>query len=324
MNFTYKSITLLGIFLSLAMSVAVNDGKQGTPPKLISQTSEPIRLHVTVTNERQFVTELKQDNFQVSMDNIPARIVHFGNEDLPISMGILVDASHSMGSLGTKKDSGNLSIVEQSLAKFFELSNPANEYFLVGFNEKPQLLADWTSDGAVILDKLVGLKPSGNTALFDACYVGLDKLQYGRHLKRVLLLITDGRDNTSRYSFANLRELLRETGALLYSIYLPSKEDVGSLLTVEVEGILSELTATSGGRSSKARLSLKQRDFDKILEMIARELRKQYSILIEPPNSPKNKEWHKIRLKLNLPAGTRSELKKLSTRTRQGVYSWQN
>ena len=64
----------------------------------------------------------------------------------------------------------------------------------------------------MIVDKLVGLKPSGNTALFDACYVGLDKLQHGRHSKRVLLLISDGRDNTSRYSFANLRELLREMG----------------------------------------------------------------------------------------------------------------
>ena len=133
MSFTYKSISLLGIFLSLAISVFVNDGKQETQRKLIPQTSETIRLHVTVTNEGQFVTELKQDNFQVSIDNIPARIVHFGKEDLPVSMGILVDASYSMVTPGTKKNAGkNLRIVQQSLSRFFEISNKDNEYFLMG------------------------------------------------------------------------------------------------------------------------------------------------------------------------------------------------
>ena len=88
--------------------------------------------------------------------------------------------------------------------------------------------------------------------------------------------------------------------------------------------ILSELSDTSGGRSFKVRLSRSRRDADEILEKIANELHMQYSIMIEPLNSPKDKKWHKIKLKMNLPANASSELKKLSTRTRQGFYSLQN
>lgn len=324
MKFSYKSIALLGVFLSLATtSVSLNYGNQEPQPKPIAQTSAPLRLHVTVTNEKRFVTELNQNDFEVSIDKVPAKIVHFSNEDLPVSLGILFDASYSMWSRGTKA-SGNPSIVQQALEKIFALSNETNDYFLVGFNEKPQLLADWTSDGKVIVDKLVGVRPTGNTALYDACYLAVDKLQQGRHSKRVLLLLTDGQDNTSRYSFENLRELLRETGVLVYSINFPSGEGSGSALAAEGEAILSELTAISGGWSFTARTFRRQRDVNEIIETIAKELRKQYSIAVEPLNSPKDKKWHKIKLKVNLSADGPSELKKLSTRTRAGFYSLQN
>ena len=117
---------------------------------------------------------------------------------------------------------------------------------------------------------------------------------------------------------------MRETGVLVYSINFLSAEGSGSALGAEGEAILSELTAISGGWSFIARTFRRQRDVNEIIETIAKELRKQYSIVVEPVNAPKDRKWHKIKLKVNLPADAPSELNKLSTRTRAGFYSLHN
>lgn len=319
---SYKSIALLATLLFLAITtVSTNGWAQEPQSKLPSKTPAPLRLTVTVTNENRFVTELNRDNFQISVDKVPARIVHFSNEDSPVSVGILFDSSGSIGRLGTKKASADkLSIVQQAMAKFFELSNRSNDYFLIGFNVKPQLLADWTLDTAVIVDKLGELKPGGNTAFYDACYVAIEKLQQGRHPKRALILISDGQDNSSRYSLENLRKVLRETDVLLYSIDLRPAEYAGSSLGLESQGILDELTSTSGGFAFTGKIFRRQRDADEIFETIANELRNQYTIGIDPLNLSPDSKWHKIKLKINLPADAPRKMKNLSARTREGFF----
>ena len=323
MRTSHKSTGLVAILLSLTITTGLVIGdpqepKQKPPP----QISAPIQLMVTVTNKQGFVTGLGHENFQISVDKVPARIVHFSNEDSPVSIGLMFDASASMTKFGSTAAT-RISILQQSLMRFFELSNKSNDYFLIGFSEKPQLLQDWTSETKLILDNLTGIKPSGNTALYDACYVGIDKLQHARHPRRALILISDGLDNNSRYSFPELRELLRETGTPFYSIHFPTNVEPGSSLRLEGKAVLVELSAPSGGMAYVGS-ALKQSDANEILEAIATELRKQYMIVIEPLSSDSAKKWHKIKLKVNAPANKPSALKNLSTRTREGFYSLQN
>ncbi len=309
---------ILGAFVSyLILTFFQTSKSQTVQPK---PSLSPIRLTVTVTSSKRLVTELNLENFQVWVDKDPAKIVRLSNQEVPVSLGILFDVSASMGTLRTTKKLGELSLIQRALAKFFEHSNPANDYFLVGFNVKPQLLVDWTSDTASIMDNLGVVKPKGNTALFDACYVAMEKLQRGRHSKRVLLLITHGQDNTSRFSFHEVKELLKETGILLYAIHLQSSEAAGSALGMEDEGVLYELTTTSGGFLYIGKIFRRQRDAEEIFETIANELRNQFSLEIESRGVASKKKWHKIKVKLTSTSGD-SAIKNLTLRTRAGYYS---
>ena len=320
MCFNIKRFILGAAVSSLILTFFHTSKSQTVEPK-VAQPVSRVRLTVTVTSSKRFVTELNQENFQVWVDKDPAKIVNFSNREVPVSLGVLFDASASTGTLETKKQSGNLSLIQKALAKFFELSNPANDYFLVGFNIKPQLLVDWTSNTASIVSNLGDVKPAGNTALYDACYVAIDKLQQGRYPKRVLLLISDGQDNTSSFTFEQLRELVRESGILLYTINLQSSaEDALSSLGMGGEGFMYELTATSGGYSFIGKIFRRQRDAEEIFEMIANELRNQFSLEIEPRTVISKKKWHKIKVKLTSTSGDRA-IKDLTLRTRAGYYS---
>jgi Ca-activated chloride channel family protein len=215
-------------------------------------------------------------------------------------------------------------VLREAIRHFLGSSNQANDYFLIGFNSKPQLLADWTSEPAKIIDAIYGLRVYGNTALYDACYVGVDKLRGGRHSKRALILISDGLDNLSHYTFNELRDLLRETNVLLYSINF--QRDLGQGMLAEDGGsILAELSSTSGGKSFSDMSDidgapLKPKHANEILEMIAIELRNQYTLFIVPNETPAAKKWHKIKVKVNVPRAAPPGMKGLSVRTRDGFY----
>ena len=124
-----------------------------------------------------------------------------------------------------------------------------DEYFLIAFNSRAQLLLDKTRDGNQVLDKLTFVQTRNNTALYDACYLGVEKVQRGAHPKRALLLISDGQDNNSRYTFGELRRLLKESDVTLYGIGILSGSDAGSSMGMEGQGILDELASVSGGKA---------------------------------------------------------------------------
>jgi len=147
----YRSIFLIGALLVPGLATVFSQTAQRVPlPVGTTQDNPPIQLSVTVTNKKGFVTGLSRDNFQISVDKSPAKIVSFSNEDSPASVGILLDASHSMRRLRFDKElSRELIIARQALAWFFNDANKANEYFLLAFNNKPILLSDWTSEPAL-------------------------------------------------------------------------------------------------------------------------------------------------------------------------------
>lgn len=264
---------------------------------------------------------LKSGDFEVTIDKKPAQIVSFNLVDSPVSIGILLDSSGSVGGRSTREANKTFVALREAIRHVLGSSNQANDYFLIGFNTKPQLLADWTSDPASIMDTFHDWQVHGGTALYDACYLAIDKLHNARHAKRAMILVSDGQDNLSHYTFHELRDLLRETNVLLYSISFETS-DGGSSLGMEGKGVLEELSFISGAKSfsEKDGAPLKLKDANAVFEIIANELRNQYTLSIVPNEPLASRKWHKIKVKVNPPRDTQPQVKGISVRTREGVY----
>ena len=288
-----------------------------------TQAASPIQLDVTVTDKSgALVDGLQPEHFEISIEKKPSRVVSFVNADSPVSIGIVFDSSGSM-----KKGSANATRQEflmrrEAVRRFLELSHESNEYFLMGFNDRPQLRIDWTSDRSKIVDSFDHLNVFGGSAFYDACYLAVEKLQRGRHAKRVLILVSDGQDNVSLYTYVELRELLKNSGVILYAINFPDEFDTGSSLGMEAEGILEELSSLTGGVAVNwkdgRRLSLK--DVQTVFERIANELRHQYAIFIVPDEPNKKQKWRKIKVRVKPSTIAAKKLNQLTARTRAGFY----
>src|SRR6185369_1944962 len=171
---------------------------------LITHT-DLITLTVTVTDTYgRYVSGLSKGAFAVFDNKLPQEITHFSDDDSPVSVGVIFDVSGSMSGDKIKR-------AREALSKFVQTSHDSDEYFLIGFNNRAQLLLDKTRDGNAVLAKLTFVETKGQTALYDAVYLGVEKVQRGAHRKRALLVISDGQDNNSRYTFDNLRRLLKES-----------------------------------------------------------------------------------------------------------------
>jgi Ca-activated chloride channel family protein len=270
-----------------------------------------ITLTVTVTDQYgRYVSGLTKKHFAIFDDKDQQNIEYFSDDDAPVTVGVIFDVSGSMS--GDK-----LSKARTALSRFIETSHNMDEYFLIGFNSRAQLLLDKTRDGNAVLDKLTFVDTKGQTALYDACYLGVEKVTRGAHPKRAVLLISDGQDNNSRYTFSELRRLLKESDVVVYSIGILGGNDPGSALGMHGQALLDELSAVSGG---KAFFPNTAAEMDEIFERIALELRHQYSIGYRPENFVNDGRWHKLKVKVTPPRG----LPRLFVRSREGYYALTN
>ena len=274
----------------------------------VTINTDLITLTVTVTDSYgRYVSGLDKSAFTVFDDKDQQEIAFFSDEDAPVSVGIIFDVSGSMG--GDK-----IRHAREALSRFIDTSHDMDEYFLIGFNTRAQLLLDKTRNGNAVIDKLTFVEPRQNTALYDACYLGVEKVTRGTHAKRALLLISDGQDNESRYTFSDLRRLLKETDVVLYSIGIVSPNDATSNVGMQGQGILDELSAVSGG---KAFFPSTDAEMNEIFERIALELRHQYSIGYKPANFVNDGRWHRIKVKVQPPRG----LPRLFVRNKEGYFA---
>ena len=282
-------------------------GKELDRPELIINT-DLVTFTVTVTDTYgRYVSGLNKSAFSVFDDKLPQDISFFSDDDAPVSVGVIFDVSGSMSGDKIRR-------AREALSRFIQTSHNSDEYFLIAFNSRAQLLLDRTRDGNQVLDKLTFVQTRNNTALYDACYLGVEKVQRGAHPKRALLLISDGQDNDSRYTFSEVRRLLKESDVVLYSIGILSGSDAGSSLGMEGQGILDELSNVSGGKAFFPRSAA---EMDDIFEQIALELRHQYSIGYKPTNFSSDGRWHHIKVKITPPRG----LPRLFVRSKEGYYS---
>jgi len=328
------SITFVVVILALAFAAKSQEKAQEkpSPEKPASNTPTPpassqkqklgteldgpsvlintdlITLTVTVTDTYgRYVSGLNKNAFSVFDEKQPQEITFFSDDDSPVSVGVIFDVSGSMSGDKIKR-------ARDALSKFIQTSHDSDEYFLIAFNSRAQLLLDKTRDGNAVLDKLTFVETKNQTALYDACYLGVEKVQRGVHPKRALLLISDGQDNDSRYTFNELRKLLKESDVVLYGIGILSGSDAGSSMGMEGQGVLDELAGVSGGKAFFPRSAA---EMDDIFEQIALELRHQYSIGYKPESFTNNGKWHKIKVKVTPPRG----LPRLFVRSKDGYYA---
>ena len=292
------------------------DAQKGIQKELLDNSviltnTDLVTLTVTVTDTYgRYVSGLNRNAFAIFDEKQPQEITHFSDDDAPVSVGVIFDVSGSMGGDKIRR-------ARDALARFVQTSHNSDEYFLIGFNSRAQLLMDKTRDGNAVLDKLMFVQTRNQTALYDACYLGVEKVQRGTHPKRALLLISDGQDNNSRYTFSELRKLLKESDVTLYAIGILSGNDAGSSMGMEGQGVLDELANVSGGKAFFPRTAA---EMDDIFEQIALELRHQYSIGYRPPNFVSDGKWHKIKVKVTPPRG----LPRLFVRSKEGYFSLVN
>ena len=244
-------------------------------PGAIKLDTKLVSVTVTVSDRYgRFVSGLSKEDFEVFDDNVKQDIEIFGDEDAPVSMGIVYDVSGSMSDLTSQSFT--------ALKKFFDTSHRDDEFFVVAFNRKPQLVQDFTNSPSDILGKVVFIKAKGSTALYDAAYLAIEKARQGRHPKKALLIISDGEENSSRYSHGELQNLLKEAGVQIYAVG-------GGVL-----GLMAELT---GGRAFEV---TGDPTWD-IFKQIAIYLRHQYVIGFYPTDTTSPARWHKVRLRIKGP-----------------------
>jgi Ca-activated chloride channel family protein len=295
---------------SNSTKIQLPEGDVDSQNPVITNT-DLVTFNVTVTDiYGRFVSGLAKNAFTVVDEKAPQEITFFSDEDAPVSVGILFDVSGSMSGDKVRR-------ARDALAHFIQTSHDRDEYFLIGFNSRAQLLMDRTRDGQAVLDKLTFVQTKNNTALYDACYLGVERVQRGTHPKRALLLISDGQDNNSRYTFSELRRVLKESDVVLYAIGILGGSDMGSALGMEGQGILDELSGVSGGKAFYPRSGA---EMDDIFEQIALELRHQYSIGFKPKEFVTDGKWHKIKVSVHPPRG----LPKLFVRTKEGYFATAN
>src|SRR5664279_727370 len=263
-----------------------------THTKPIRKDVDLVLVPVTVTDPmNRLVTGLEKDNFFLTDSGQPQEIKHFSSEDAPVSLGVIFDVS---GSMSNKIDKSRDVVVE-----FFKTANPQDEFFLVAFSEKPEVLADFTTSIEDIQSKLVYASPKGRTALLDAIYLGMNRMRKAKQQKKALLIISDGGDNHSRYTESEIKSMVKEADVQIYGIGLYDR-DFKTAEEREGPQLLSEISEVTGGRTFTIGNPNELAD---VATKIGIELRNQYVLGYRPTSPGRDGKWRKIKVKLNPPKG---------------------
>jgi VWFA-related protein len=273
----------------------------------ISLNVNLVVLHTSVFDDRgKFVDGLTQDNFRVYEDKVEQKLSIFKREDIPVSMGLVIDNSGSMRDKRPRVNEAALTLVQSS--------NPQDEAFVVNFNDDfyLDLDKDFTNSIPELKEALERIDARGSTALYDAIIGSLDHLKKGTKEKKVLLIVTEGEDNTSRNSLEKTIREIQKTDTVIYTIGLLSEENKRSAKTAKKA--LIAIAQASGG---VAYFPENVGDVHAICEQVAHDIRHQYTLAYYPTNSAKDGTFRSVRVDVLPPRGHG----KLTARTRNGYYA---
>jgi Ca-activated chloride channel family protein len=268
-------------------------------------------LHVTIADEAgQFVGDLKKGDFRVYENKVEQNVSVFSREDVPVSMGLVIDNS---GSMREKREQ-----VNSAAMTFVKTSNPQDEGFVVNFNDEYYLDTDgdFTSDPKDLNNALSRIDTRGSTALYDAVIGSLEHLKKAHKDKRALLVITDGDDDASRKTLSDAMKAAAQSNAAIYAIGVFSVDDRRNdkKMVRRSTKELKDLAEVTGGM---AYFPETLADVGPVCEQVAKDIRNQYTLGYYPTNPQKDGTFRPVQVQLVSTSGHG----KLSVRTRTGYYA---
>ena len=284
---------------------------QTAPPEaeeadtIFSTETRLVPLNVTVADKiGHLVTNLPQSAFQVFENNVLQQIKIFRREDVPVSLGLIIDNSGSMREKRQAVESAALALVKDS--------NQQDEAFIVNFNDAYYIDADFTSDIKALEQGLTKIDSRGGTAMRDAIWASIDHMKVkAKRDKKVILVVTDGNDNASERSLEALVRLAQEDDVLIYAIGLLSEEDKRE--AKKAQRALNLLVESTGGQVFYPK---DVSEVDKIAHQVAHDIRNQYTIAYTPSNTALDGTFRQIKVLVKAPGNP-------VARTRSGYYAKQ-
>jgi Ca-activated chloride channel family protein len=248
------------------------------------------------------VTGLEKENFKVFDDKVEQTITSFSSEDEPISLGFIFDTSGSMNGL--------LPQGRAAAAELLKFANPEDEFFLVEFDTKPRLVIPLSSNTSQIGLEVMMTRSGGSTALIDGLFMGIHEIHKSKKTKKALVLISDGGENHSRYTASEIKNVVKESDVLIYTVAIGAGHDSDSISGM---GFMSGVAEMSGAHMFNA----SGVELADIAEKIGIELRNRYVIGYSPGNQKRDGRYHRIEVRVVPPRG----LPKLRAHWRTGYYA---
>jgi Ca-activated chloride channel homolog len=270
-----------------------------------------VLVPVTVTDpSNRYVLGLTKSSFHIFEDGVEQTIASFSNEEAPLSIGLIVDVS---GSMGLK-----LGLSSGAVSQFLKTMNSGDEAFLVEFSDQADVILPFTHQMDSIEQKMRVLSSGGLTAMLDAIHISVDEMKKASNPRKALLIISDGGDNHSHYNSAQIEDLVRQADTQIFAMGVFDAVGPFGLSLAELDGprLLSELAEQTGGRALAA---TSDRELPTIAARIGVELRNQYVLAYTPTNHARDGKYRKLEVKLDQPAA----LPHLTARWRLG-YSAPN
>ena len=239
------------------------------------------------------VTGLEKEHFKVFDDHVEQTVTHFAMDDEPVAVGLVFDISGSMGP--------KLRLSRLAAATFFKTANPEDEFFLVEFNDTPKMVVPLTQNVEEIQNQLTFAQSKGRTALLDAIFLALHEMKKSAKNKKALLIISDGGDNSSRYTESEVKNLVRESDTLIYAIGVYEADNARGRTPEEAAGpgLLNEVAEQTGGRHFPASPS----ELPDIAAKIGIELRNRYVLGFSPTGQQRDGRYHHVQVKVVPPRG---------------------
>ncbi|HYR90082.1 MAG TPA: VWA domain-containing protein [Terriglobia bacterium] len=303
------------IVLIILMVVSMVIGAQGVQQKdkdfTFSVDVQLVQLPVSVLDKDGHpVSGLQKDHFQVFEDGVLQEISLFKHEDVPLSVGLVIDNS---GSMHNKRER-----VNRAALTFARESNPEDETFIVDFDDAVYLEQEFTGNIADLVAALSHLDTRGETAIYDAVYLSAEHLNEGTKDKKALLLITDGEDNKSNYSLEKVLAKLRESKTTVYTIGLLEESDRGSFFRKsparKAREVLERFAETTGGR---AYFPKSVDEVEGLCRRIAHDIRNHYTLGYTPSNGKPDGSWRRITVRVNPPR----TVSNVTVRAKEGYYA---
>jgi Ca-activated chloride channel family protein len=289
-------------------AIALQDSPQSAGFSLRVETTL-VQIPVAVTDSvNRFVLGLQKEDFRLFEDDVEQSVAHFSGEDAPLSIGLVFDESGSMDY--------KFRTSQAAVAQFLKTMNAGDEAFLVEFSNSAKVTVSFTGHTEEIQNALKNAQPGGLTAMLDGINVALGEMKKARNSRKAIVVISDGGDNHSQYTTAEIESLVRKADVQIYAMGVFEPSLPFALTPEEVSGpkLLSEIATQTGGRAFSAALTS---DLPSVASRIAVELRNQYVLGYYPKNQDRDGKYRHVEVKLAQPHG----VSPLKAHWRLGYYA---